>query len=48
MAEICAYLTAAGVAKFKLPERLELIDELPLTPTRKVIKSALRARLGSS
>jgi len=29
----------------KWPERVELIDEMPLTPTRKVIKGVLRARL---
>ena len=27
-------------------ERLELIDHMPLTPTRKVIRGELRARLG--
>jgi non-ribosomal peptide synthetase component E (peptide arylation enzyme) len=26
----------------KWPERLELIAEMPLTPTRKIIKGALR------
>ena len=46
LAELCAYLTEAGIAKIKLPERLELIAAMPLTPTRKIIKSALRARLG--
>ena len=44
--EICAYLVAHGVSKPKLPERLEVIDEMPMTPTRKVIKAKLRARLG--
>jgi len=38
-------LDAAGVAKFKWPERLELIDALPLTPTQKVMRGRLRERL---
>ena len=40
------YLTGHDIAKNKLPERLELVDEMPLTPTRKIIKGKLAARLG--
>jgi 2,3-dihydroxybenzoate-AMP ligase len=36
-----------GVAKFKLPERLELIDELPVTKVGKVDKKALRADIAA-
>ena len=43
--EICAWLTKHEIARNKLPERLELVDEMPLTPTRKVIKGRLAARL---
>jgi cyclohexanecarboxylate-CoA ligase len=43
--EICSFLLERGIAKLKLPERLELIDEMPMTPTRKVIKGKLRERL---
>jgi len=39
------WLTAHEVAKLKWPERLEIIDELPLTPTRKVKKAELAAWL---
>ncbi len=39
---ITARLEAVGIAKFKWPERLALVDEMPLTPTRKVIRSELR------
>lgn len=39
--EICSYLMGHGIARHKLPERLEIIDELPLTPTRKIIKARL-------
>ena len=43
---LCEYLLGHGIAKIKLPERLERVDELPLTPTRKVIKGQLAARFG--
>jgi cyclohexanecarboxylate-CoA ligase len=43
--ELCAYLTEHGVSKVKLPERLEIIDSMPMTPTRKIIKAQLRERL---
>lgn len=42
---LCAWLLERGVARHKLPERLELIAEMPLTPTRKVIKGKLQALL---
>jgi non-ribosomal peptide synthetase component E (peptide arylation enzyme) len=40
--ELCQYLLAREIAKNKLPERLVVIAEMPLTPTRKIIKSKLR------
>lgn len=43
--ELCAFLMAQGVSKPKLPERLEVIDEMPMTPTRKVIRGKLQERL---
>jgi acyl-coenzyme A synthetase/AMP-(fatty) acid ligase len=36
-------LERAGVAKFKWPERLEFVDEFPLTPTQKVRRPMLTA-----
>ena len=39
------WLGRHGVAKLKWPERLEPIAELPMTPTRKVKKAELAARL---
>src|SRR5881296_1766740 len=39
--EIVRHLIEAGIAKFKLPERVELIDELPLSPFGKVSKVTL-------
>lgn len=35
------WLARHGVSKVKWPERLEVIDAMPMTPTRKVIKGAL-------
>ena len=43
--EIRKALDGGGVAKFKWPERLELIDALPLTPTQKVMRGRLRELL---
>lgn len=38
-----AFLLERGLAKFKLPERLEIVDAFPLTNVGKVSKKALRA-----
>lgn len=42
------FLTEHGLAKFKLPERLELIGEMPRTTTGKIRKSELRRWFSSS
>jgi non-ribosomal peptide synthetase component E (peptide arylation enzyme) len=39
--ELCTYLLDCGIGKTRLPERLQIVAEMPLTPTRKVIKSRL-------
>ena len=44
LAEICAYLDEHGVAKPRWPERLEVLDAMPLTATRKIIKGRLTER----
>ena len=46
--EVRGYLEERGVAKFKWPERLEIVDAMPMTPTRKIIKSELARRLSGS
>jgi len=38
---VIAWLAQQQVAKLKWPERLETIDAMPLTPTRKIIKGEL-------
>jgi 2,3-dihydroxybenzoate-AMP ligase len=46
LSEIRRFLAAQGVAMYKLPVRLELLTELPVTPVGKIDKHALRL-LGS-
>jgi non-ribosomal peptide synthetase component E (peptide arylation enzyme) len=42
--EVTEFLERQGVAKMRWPERLEVIEEMPMTPTRKIIKGVLAAR----
>lgn len=44
--QLAAFLLAAGLARQKLPEQLELVDALPLTDSGKPHRAALRARFG--
>lgn len=47
--ELCALLEKDGMAKFKWPERLEIVEGLPVTPTGKVQRGVLKewaAKLG--
>jgi acyl-CoA synthetase (AMP-forming)/AMP-acid ligase II len=43
LAELCEFLLTRQLAKQKLPERLELVAELPRNPTGKVLKTELRS-----
>ena len=43
--ELSNLLHSKKIAKNKWPERLVIIDEMPLTPTRKIIKNKLLERL---
>ncbi len=40
--EIAYYLLEKKIAKNKLPEKLVIVAEMPLTPTRKIIKGKLK------
>lgn len=42
LAEVARALDAAGIAKFKWPERLETIEAMPITPTQKIMRGKLR------
>ena len=46
--EARAHFAAAGVARQKTPEMIMIVDELPRTPSGKVRKEVLRARLAGS
>jgi salicylate---[aryl-carrier protein] ligase len=43
--ELAAFLVSNGLAKFKCPERIEILDEFPLTRVGKVDKPALRTMI---
>jgi 2,3-dihydroxybenzoate-AMP ligase len=47
LVDVSAYLEAEGLAKYKWPERLELIDALPRTQIGKVSKVKLRADISA-
>jgi 2,3-dihydroxybenzoate-AMP ligase len=42
VAELGAFLSETGVARFKWPERIEVLDEFPLTKTGKLSKPLLK------
>jgi 2,3-dihydroxybenzoate-AMP ligase len=44
--ELRRFLAASGVAPYKLPDRLEIVSELPVTAVGKVDKTALRKVAG--
>jgi len=44
LADLSAFLLAAGLARQKLPEQLEIVDAFPRTDSGKVHRAALRAR----
>jgi non-ribosomal peptide synthetase component E (peptide arylation enzyme) len=46
LAEICELMLTQGVAKYKLPERLEVVADLPRSAGGKIDKVALRERFG--
>ncbi len=43
--DVTSYLDNNSVAKMRWPERLEIIDEMPMTPTRKIQKGTLAQQL---
>lgn len=45
LAQVQHHFAALGVAKFKWPERIEILDVLPRTPTYKIDKLLLRRRI---
>ena len=46
--ELTAFLLAKGVARFKLPERLEVWPSLPSNPSGKIQKFLIRKMLSEA
>jgi cyclohexanecarboxylate-CoA ligase len=46
--EVTEFLLANGLSKHFLPERIEVVDELPKTPSGKIRKVELRGRYAGS
>jgi 2,3-dihydroxybenzoate-AMP ligase len=42
LGELTGYLKACGIAKFKWPERLEVVPEFPVSPVGKILRRKLR------
>ena len=45
LAGATSWLADNGVAKMRWPERLEIMSDMPMTPTRKIMKGALAKRI---
>ena len=43
--ELVAFLQGRDIARFKLPERLEIVNEFPISPAGKILRRELRARI---
>ncbi|MDA8257670.1 MAG: AMP-binding protein [Betaproteobacteria bacterium] len=46
-AELIAFLRQQKIASFKLPERLEVVEEFPLSPVGKILKRQLREMIAA-
>ena len=40
--DIKAFMKEQGIAMYKIPERIEIIDAIPRNPVGKILKSVLR------
>jgi len=45
--ELIDFLLTKGIAKFKLPERLEIVDSFPLSNVGKILKRTLREQIAA-
>jgi acyl-CoA synthetase (AMP-forming)/AMP-acid ligase II len=43
--DLCAFLERRKIAKLRWPERIVVVDSMPMTPTKKIIKGALRRQI---
>jgi 2,3-dihydroxybenzoate-AMP ligase len=44
--ELSAFLAGRGIARFKFPERLEIVDGFPISPAGKILRRELRRMIG--
>ena len=42
LSEIIAFMKEKGIAVYKIPERLEVVEAIPRNPVGKILKKALR------
>ena len=45
--ELSAFMLSRGIAKFKLPERLEIVTEFPLSAAGKILRRDLREMIAA-
>jgi 2,3-dihydroxybenzoate-AMP ligase len=45
--ELIAFLRSQKIASFKLPERLEVVSQFPLSPVGKILKRQLREMIAA-
>jgi 2,3-dihydroxybenzoate-AMP ligase len=48
LSELCEFLLAQRIAKFKLPERLEIVERFPISPAGKILRRELRERIAAT
>ncbi len=48
LAQLAEFLLAQRIAKFKLPERLELVERFPISPAGKILRRDLRERIAAT
>ncbi len=46
--ELRTFLLGRQIAKFKIPERLEIVDEFPISPAGKILRRELRQRVAEA
>lgn len=46
--QLSGFLLAQRIAKFKLPERLEVIEQFPISPAGKILRRELRERIAET
>jgi 2,3-dihydroxybenzoate-AMP ligase len=45
--ELLEFLQGQNIARFKMPERLEVVNEFPISPAGKILRRELQANLAA-